>query len=335
MAFLKFIQCVRRSIHGLEVYLIKRGGHIKGIFKRRDNYSDAILKILRGSTLGQEIIRSASCGTIHSTYAKTVNIACKDTLLALQAKGSASSPLTLETDGSARELAGLQLTQGMEVSFLEQGIYVNGVCFDMEGMQLWDPDLAACVLSDETRRKRADKAFWQACLKKILPSGGFWDLMLPGGGRWKHSFVAREASHLLDRCREDGYAGNWNGAADDLTELIGLGEGLTPSGDDFLCGVLAASYLMYPEEGCPLRQTLQERILLQLEKTNDISRGFLRCAVQGYFSRPLISLVEGAGMEEVARSFAGIGHSSGADTLSGGIFYMELIKNVEQRDGWR
>ena len=100
-----------------------------------------------------------------------------------------------------------------------------------------------------------------------------------------------------------------------ITDLIGLGIGLTPSGDDFLCGVLAGLLLLGLQDSQDFRH-LSAEISRNLAKTNAISAAFLRCAMNGQFSEALVTLGS-VSFAQSLQMFHDIGHSSGADTLCG------------------
>ena len=116
----------------------------------------------------------------------------------------------------------------------------------------------------------------------------------------------------------------WEEAAQVLVRLIGLGLGLTPGGDDFLCGILAGLILCRMKNPASEKETIPEVLTLcrtinsasaetvqyinsdfrpsrisnhpfalaletqirnHLCDTNDISAAFLRCALDGQFSQ--------------------------------------------------
>ena len=90
--------------------------------------------------------------------------------------------------------------------------------------------------------------------------------------------------------------------------LIWLGIGLTPSGDDFLCGFLAGLRL---SNGSSL-------FLHTLDRTNEISAAFLRCAAFGQFSTPVHLLTDpNVTARQIYLVFSSISHSSDIDTLCG------------------
>jgi len=113
--------------------------------------------------------------------------------------------------------------------------------------------------------------------------------------------------------------------------LKGLGVGLTPSGDDFLIGILLGIHL----KTISTRQTdlSRDKILkLILENSlgkNELSNWFLKTAFRGLVSSKMkifISALSQGSMQDLREAFeiqARIGHSSGVDQLVG---LYEVIK---------
>jgi hypothetical protein len=118
------------------------------------------------------------------------------------------------------------------------------------------------------------------------------------------------------------------GARDSAREaaagLVGLGGGLTPSGDDFLCGFLAAARCRMAPDRLPLRAALEREILDRLGGTNAISATLLRCATEGKVSRALDRLARairaGRGPGPALADLCALGHSSGMDTATGFLY---------------
>lgn len=99
--------------------------------------------------------------------------------------------------------------------------------------------------------------------------------------------------------------------------LVGLGEGLTPSGDDVLVGWMAAA-------------RCQGQILPPLnglkQATNTISASFLDAAERGLFSAALVALAHsltGGPVEASLAALASMGHSSGLDAATGLLMGLE------------
>ncbi len=94
-----------------------------------------------------------------------------------------------------------------------------------------------------------------------------------------------------------------------VRRLRGCGAGLTPSGDDFLCGWLLA---------CRLQRQVAEakRILKHARGKNPVSNAFLELAAQGRVNVALKKLLPAPTAARV-KAVCAFGHSSGADLLCG------------------
>jgi hypothetical protein len=93
--------------------------------------------------------------------------------------------------------------------------------------------------------------------------------------------------------------------------LIGLGPGLTPSGDDYLGGVLLAlNQLQRASQARALWRWLEPR----LARTSDISGAHLRAAAAGEAHEALHAVLAG---DLALEKLDGVGHTSGWDALAG------------------
>ena len=117
-------------------------------------------------------------------------------------------------------------------------------------------------------------------------------------------------------------------AAQALARLAGLGPGLTPSGDDFIVGYLAA---LSSRRVCepwlwPYLSELSGPVMQFALAANLISRQYLLNALAGEFPESLAQVVVGiAGnddlrLRESTARLVRVGHSSGADSLLGLLF---------------
>jgi len=102
--------------------------------------------------------------------------------------------------------------------------------------------------------------------------------------------------------------------------LVGLGEGLTPAGDDCLVGALAVMHRFArswlhanPEIGAAVARR-------SAAATTDIAREFVAHALAGHFAESLIDLMTAESVDGVTRAATRLrrtGATSGADTLCG------------------
>lgn len=113
---------------------------------------------------------------------------------------------------------------------------------------------------------------------------------------------------------------------EDIGALVGLGTGLTPSGDDILTGYVAGLW-------CTVRRKPQRRAFLGAvanlvvrysTRTNDIARTYLCLAARGQVSSRLVDLAaaicNGSDAERVwaaTEAAMQVGHTSGMETVRG------------------
>jgi hypothetical protein len=108
--------------------------------------------------------------------------------------------------------------------------------------------------------------------------------------------------------------------------LIGLGPGLTPSGDDFIVGYLAGLWSTVGSDSSRLRfmSSLGAWLSRAVAGTNVISRTYIKSAVNGNVSEPIATLAQRLGqgktmdsVREATRIALQVGDTSGTDGVQG------------------
>ncbi len=269
-----------------------------------------------------EILSSCKEGTVHSVYRKTINLKIGSYILALQAAASPLSPISLITTLDEKSMADLSVTAGQMVNIKNSTInisapkadihfkYFNAPLFSSKLFPVTDFDKCLPVLQQVLNSSRSNgfrTLFWNTGPMYAPVSGLDLSLVLTSAG----SRISKCTTLFNQKFYED--------AAMELTHLLGLGIGLTPSGDDFLCGVLAG-LILCGKSSHPFSRCLKAGLLKHLSDTNDISQAFLMCALHSHFSQAVKSLTSSGSAEDILTVFEAIGHSSGIDTLCG-IFY--------------
>ncbi len=116
--------------------------------------------------------------------------------------------------------------------------------------------------------------------------------------------------------------------------LVGMGPGMTPSGDDFLVGFFAAHQMFCSAlvEEVGLSQCRDELITHAYACTTPVSAELIHCALDGYFSENLYEVVQslakigtGPPVQHAIQSFLGWGSTSGTDTLAGLAFGLRSL----------
>lgn len=267
-----------------------------------------------------------TAGKIHSVYNKTINVLAGNQILALQTKKSPLSPISLITKLNADDFNALCISVDDEVLFENEKIIVNTqsdtYLFSYCDAETIDLDFTHTDLQDTSRLASSIQTVLNYC-----QCGGFSELFKDQGdiSTSNHFLILNAAKARLSECSEFLQNKKFQDAADSFTRLIGLGIGLTPSGDDFLCGILAG-LILTKKDTCQFADILKHNINNNLENTNEISAAFLDCAARGQFSLAVNSLKENPSPAQIYDSFREIGHSSGMDTLCGVLYALKSFQ---------
>lgn len=113
-------------------------------------------------------------------------------------------------------------------------------------------------------------------------------------------------------------------------DLVGLGEGLTPSGDDVICGALGAAHAWSSQSHV---DALWSQAIPRIGTTTELSAQFLHSAwrgqVTGELRALLVALSTGrwqAEYDELLR----VGHTSGADLAHGVLLLLSTLHDDEE-----
>ncbi|MGI6171462.1 MAG: DUF2877 domain-containing protein [Butyricicoccus sp.] len=268
------------------------------------------------------ILQSHSAGTVHSVYRKTINLLFGGQLLALQAAHSPLSPLSLILDLTEQQMQAFPAAAGQSVSVSggQLVILCGGSPMEISCLRpmLYDPVLRGTL--PPSRRDTLLLAV-QAVLNESGRSG--FSLIVRRDPSVDGDLILSAAARYLRQAWTQYHAAQYEQSADSLCRVIGLGIGLTPSGDDFLCGIFAGLRLLGREQDA-FSLALHRQAESCLDRTNEISAAFLSCALLGQFSQAVCSLPSVPSAEQLMQSFSAIGHSSGMDTLCGILFALSL-----------
>ncbi|TQI78244.1 uncharacterized protein DUF2877 [Serratia fonticola] len=123
--------------------------------------------------------------------------------------------------------------------------------------------------------------------------------------------------------------------AGEVNALIGYGRGLTPDGDDYLLGYMAALWPWRKLPAIASHDSVMRRLIgSQLACTNDISRHYLARALEGHFSAPIDQLMSVLGsatsttqVQAAALEVMQFGASSGVDCLAGILHGLRTLRS--------
>jgi hypothetical protein len=216
-----------------------------------------------------------------------------------------------------------------------------GVTFDLQGASAWKKSLGTMLYSNGHLGKDLQFLVAMAAADAPPESLGY---LIPHFFPLEISRTSTELSKLtnsihkrfldvIDEVRPQTIFLNTRSVdnlfAGMLEQLIGLGPGLTPSGDDFLAGVIMG---LYKTGRMADAQYLANHLYRAASnKTTRVSLAFYRALTEGLVTEPFSKLLEiiGSGETELLaialKQTARMGATSGWDTLAGILFGICLV----------
>lgn len=279
------------------------------------------------------IVEGKFTGVVHSVFERTINL--EDTengeLYTIGSSSLDNAPNTIIADIKGYRQFGIQPGTGV---WAERNILHIGGLFSLlvENSVHWNsklpiyPNETATLTENVARLKNLIDAYGKAGGMKEDPSNS--------------ALFAKETSRLLKERStnlQKALADGENALAlDNARGLIGLGAGLTPSGDDFLTGLLAALSI----KGCPSQKFSGfGRQVVEIAKplTNVISWTALQKGSTGQVRESTIALIQAVlyGTEEdlltALNEVLKIGSTSGTDMAIGIAAGFEINLSLRER----
>lgn len=279
---------------------------------------------LRAVSIGEAVPRETFQAQVRSMFDSAVNLrlADEDRLLTVFLSDENELPQGIRI---SEEIPLRSLRVGLAV-FTKGGILrfdSSPHSIDLRGAAVWKcpiPELSAemstvfamrswssawALLNEEQRRRRTE-----------IIAG---EIFQSNSGTPLNRKIGPPIMRLLDAAVEFDNEGAFRAAE----EMIGLGPGVTPSGDDILLGFLAGLWSTAGEDQKKLSfiRSFGNMIMRLADRTSEISRTYLHHATRGQFSSSLSNLAQaiaaGEDIKSTAESALRVGHSSGADSVTG------------------
>lgn len=246
-------------------------------------------------------------------------------------------PLNVVLEDLRRALAAVNPAQ--EVRVLDQWLDLGDLKISLAGATTWEPSpqweylrgrrkaiaghlhhleayaVGRANASSLFRLVLADSGRGRPVSALSCPTGSFHSTRGPAAVDEALHSVAFEAALRLRTGWESDAALLQVGAQ----QLAGLGCGLTPAGDDFLCGVMLWTWLAHPDP----QPCCEAMLKATTSRTTKFSAALLRAAAAGQCSAPwhhLFAILERGEMQHLGAAVEGVlsyGHTSGADALAG------------------
>jgi hypothetical protein len=291
---------------------------------------------LNALSAGVEAPTMCFSGVIHSIFHHACNVSLEsDALLALVSseKGNLSQGIRLGTPPKFTFLN--QLRVGQMVACRGGILRISGseLSVDLRTASIWHIDLkglrvdlhqcdtaqAWAVAWLELRKHR--RGIGISAMIATTPAPRQNPVTSPGIKTLVERAV-QTVSALIDATRNFQV----DGAITAIRPLIGLGPGLTPSGDDFIVGYLAGLWSTAGSDSSRLRfmSSLGAWLSQAAACTNAISCTYIKSAVNGNVSEPIATLAQRFGqaksmdsVREATRTALQVGNTSGADGVLG------------------
>lgn len=286
---------------------------------------------LNASTIGsaaQEVLHSQAEGTVNGITSRGIFVLTNSKRIIFLTADPYKGPLTVNLDWCLPAIK--EITPGSEVFFEKGTIRIPQASLQVEltHVRVWRPEPpTAAKLTQQERLSRLNQFAVQisSCNNR---EGLGWMLpyLLPPGGSTPETVMGEKWRQLVDalELRQNLANDNISHAADCIERFVGKGPGLTPSGDDFITGILLMlNRWKEPNLGPESLENLNSHtIQAAYRKTTTLSANLIQCAAAGLADERLVAALDwimGNGVLEdpPVRGLLGWGHSSGIDVFTG------------------
>lgn len=270
-------------------------------------------------------------GRIAAVFERSFYAVFDDVWFCIGLRDIGSGPLNVLCEG----IAPLRVAPGEEIAIVDATIFARDLIIaGLVVAPVWAPApppewTQGSLLAGIT----AVDVVWRTMPEQGLSAAGYERASAPPS---RVLAAAEPGLSALKRLIKGEPDGNSVAPREDLevAKLIGLGPGLTPSGDDLLAGVLVAlAELGFTKS----RDKLWNACRGHLGRTNEISAAHLRGAARGYASSALheaIHTTMGGRVDHVGHALTRltqIGHSSGRDAFAGALIALRAATSRASR----
>lgn len=289
--------------------------------------------VIEAGVLAHRALRSGRRGRIAAVFDRSLYAVLDDCWICIGAKDLGSGPLHLLCTG----LEPRRFSPGKGVIIVDGTILVDDLPFaGLETASVWAPPPAPdWTLHSLRMGLMAVDEVWRflPVEQGLAASGG----ARPPGRPSRLLTAAAPGLAAFKRLIEAGLRGQRCAARDyqGIVGLIGLGPGLTPSGDDLIGGALVALASL---SRLATRDALWRACRAHLDRSNEISAAHLRSAALGYAAAPLHEAVHATIAGQVDRikpalwALSKVGHSSGLDAFAGALMVLRAVEFRLHRD---
>ncbi len=256
---------------------------------------------------------------VHSRFRRAENLTDGDRLVTV---------VTPEIGAGPRNIVVAELVPGdvERLRVRRSGIEVDAQWFSIDAANTYDSSLAIDIRSPEVFRSNLE--LLRDVLIDLSPEKSLAFLLDEHRlDQFRRGFEQNLARHIA-RCVRDMFTSD---LLRGVSRLKGAGFGLTPSGDDFICGLLVGTHLL--DRACDTKLASIRRAVFETARSGSIlTDTALALARDGLVFEQLKDLVaaltggEGPDVRRSALRLFAVGHTSGADLATG--LYMTVDHGV-------
>jgi hypothetical protein len=280
-----------------------------------------VTSILAWGPYAQRFVECHAAARLTAVFARSLYLESEGDFLCIGEEGIGRGPLNAVVSWAEWARLSKSLPPVGALARIAQGaIHIDAMALGATRAKPWHPapwQSPSCTTHFPVLQRL------QRMAKKVAPVDGLARILLGIAGQ-PFSPLDRKASPRVQRLSA------WMvGRSPPPVDLLGLGPGLTPSGDDVLCGVLLALRAVgwsgrAVELGAAIAAAAPGA-------TSPISAAFLRAAAEGLGCEALHATI-GAVLEDEAEAIHGhvealgrSGHTSGWDALAGAVLVLRAF----------
>jgi uncharacterized protein DUF2877 len=251
--------------------------------------------IVRSGVLAQEFCATRAAAEVAAVYERSLYLRADDVFVCIGEPVVGNGPSTLIVDCRLSELG---LRPRVSATIADQKIAIGSTTFTLDRCTRWVPPAWPAVPSPDRLTATC------AALVRRLAVG------------------APQHSPLVSKriARFEAWLSAPRSTMEDVHCIVGLGPGLTPSGDDVMIGALAMLDALNERDA---HASLAHAInAIAPGQTSPLSHCFLRAAAAGHISErfhTIVSCVITGDVDHAIATARTIGHSSGWDMLTGAV----------------
>ncbi len=247
----------------------------------------------------------------HSAFDHTLNFVCGENMVALHDKDRSLSPFGIRLNVDAKQFEALK-TSIQTLTIEEDGVTIDEHKVLYRNVFQIDHDLNEQTENEGILNGEMLRNLYLLVEKTIASHEKSQDLL--------HQNRLEERTKALQKALSQTPL-DLADVEETVQSLIGLGPGLTPSGDDILAGMLAGLLMQGDRAIFETVAPLVFKSVKSSDSTSMVSRQFLLYATKGIFIGEMLMLhhrlLLSRSVDSIVDRIASMGHSSGIDYLKG------------------